>query len=180
MEAFSTCMNCKDMYLKDISRYGSHPNRYIKSFHWYFRKSQNEKNKILSLYYKLMYKLTIQKRGLEIDYRTVVGKGLYLGHAYNITINPLAILGDNINIHKGVTIGQENRGQRQGTPVLGNKVWIGVNATIVGKVTIGDDVLIAPNSYVNCDVPSHSIVFGNPCVIKHRENATEGYINNIV
>lgn len=71
-------------------------------------------------------------------------------------------------------------GGRQGTPVIGNEVWIGINAAIVGKVTIGDDVLIAPNSYVNCDVPSHSIVFGNPCIIKHRENATEGYINRRV
>ena len=71
-------------------------------------------------------------------------------------------------------------GGRQGTPVIGNEVWIGINAAIVGNVTIGDDILIAPNSYVNCDVPSHSIVFGNPCIIKHRENATEGYINRKV
>ena len=53
-----------------------------------------------------------------------------------------------------------------------------MNATIVGKIVIGDDVLIAPNSYVNCDVPSHSIVFGNPCIIKSREGATCGYVNN--
>ena len=83
-------------------------------------------------------------------------------------------------MHKGVTIGQENRGKRRGTPVIGNKVWIGVNATIVGKITIGDDVLIAPNTYVNCDIPSHSVVFGNPCIIKHRDNATEEYIDNVV
>lgn len=71
-------------------------------------------------------------------------------------------------------------GGRQGAPVIGNEVWIGINAAIVGKITIRDDVLIAPNSYVNCDVPSHSIVFGNPCIIKHRENATEGYIDRRV
>ncbi len=57
---------------------------------------------------------------------------------------------------------------------------MGINATIVGKITIGDDVMIAPNSFVNCDVPSHSIVYGNPCVIRPKENATEGYINNKV
>lgn len=57
---------------------------------------------------------------------------------------------------------------------------MGINSTIVGAITIGDDVLIAPNSYVNCDVPSHSVVFGNPCVIKHKENATESYIENKV
>lgn len=70
-------------------------------------------------------------------------------------------------------------GGRKGVPKIDNKVWIGINACIVGNVTIGDDVLIAPNSYVNCDVPAHSVVFGNPCVIKHRDNATEDYINNI-
>jgi len=66
---------------------------------------------------------------------------------------------------------------RKGAPTIGNEVWIGVNATIVGKISIGNDVLIAPNTYVNCDIPSHSIVFGNPCIIKHNDRATEGYIN---
>ena len=81
----------------------------------------------------------------------------------------------NCNLHKGVVIGRENRGERN---TIGNRVWIGINAAVVGRIIIGDDVLIAPNSYVNCDVPSHSVVFGNPCQIKHRDNATEGYINN--
>lgn len=77
-------------------------------------------------------------------------------------------------------IGQTNRGARIGTPIIGDRVWIGINSAIVGNVTIGDDVLIAPNSFVNVDVPSHSVVFGNPCVIKHRDWATQGYVNNIV
>ena len=42
-------------------------------------------------------------------------------------------------------------GGRQETPVIGNEVWIGINAVGVGKITIGDDVMIAPNSYVNCE-----------------------------
>lgn len=75
-------------------------------------------------------------------------------------------------------IGQQNRGKYKGIPTIGNNVWIGINAAIVGKITIGDDLLIAPNSFVNCDVPSHSVVFGNPCIIKHRDYATEGYINH--
>ena len=54
--------------------------------------------------------------------------------------------------------------------------WL--NATIVGKIMIGDDVMICPNSFVNRDVPSHSIVIGNPCKVLPRENATEGYIDN--
>lgn len=101
-----------------------------------------------------------------------------MGHPYCITINPNATIGQNCNIHKGVTIGQENRGKREGVPRISDEVWIGINATIVGAVHIGTDVLIAPNTYVNCDIPDHSVVFGNPCIIKHRENATEGYIDN--
>lgn len=60
-------------------------------------------------------------------------------------------------------------------------MWIGINSTIVGNIKIGDDVLIAPNTFVNKDIPSHSIVFGNPCVIKpftDSSKATESYINN--
>lgn len=109
-----------------------------------------------------------------------MGGGIYIGHAYNITINARAKIGRNCNIHKGIVIGQANRGARKGYPVIGDRVWIGINSAIVGKVTIGEDVLIAPNSFVNVDVPSHSVVFGNPCIIKHRDWATEGYVNNTV
>ena len=115
---------------------------------------------------------------VEISSATQIGDGLYIGHPWCITINPRAIIGKNCNIHKGVTIGQENRGDRKGVPVIGDCVWIGVNATIVGKITIGNDVLIAPNSFVNRDVPSHSVVFGNPCVIKHKTEATADYVGN--
>lgn len=118
--------------------------------------------------------------GLEIPGQATIGEGFYIGHAYGITVNPDAVIGRNCNIHKGVTIGQENRGKRKGAPVLGDCVWLDVNSTVVGAVTIGDDVLIAPNSYVNCDVPSHSIVIGNPCRIIPRDNATEGYVNKRV
>ena len=169
---------------KDIKPSGGggktvHIRGYIKIFHYYFRKYQTAKNPILKKYYRFRYSYHCKKHHLEIPSKVNIGAGLYLGHAYCITINEKAVLGENCNIHKGVTIGQENRGARKGVPTIGNKVWIGINATIVGKITIGDDVLIAPNSYVNRDIPSHSIVFGNPCIIKYRENATENYINNV-
>lgn len=145
-------------------------------FLYFFRKAQSTNSKIMKKIYRRLMKPYQKIHGLEISDKLQIGGGLYIGHAYNITINPEAIIGKNVNIHKGVTIGQENRGKRKGCPVIRDRVWIGVNATIVGAVTIGEDVLIAPNSYINCDVPSHSIVYGNPCIIKHRDNATEGYI----
>ncbi|MBQ4099827.1 MAG: serine acetyltransferase [Clostridia bacterium] len=168
------------MYDGDMHRYG--PNgiqRFCRKFSYYLRKTSSCKNKVLQKYYHLRFRLICNKHGIEISPYTRIGKGLYIGHPYNITINKNAILGKNVNIHKGVTIGQENRGTRKGTPTIGNEVWIGINSTIVGNITIGDDVLIAPNSYVNCNVPSHSIVIGNPCKIIPKDNATEHYINNL-
>lgn len=132
----------------------------------------------ISLMFRALHRIFCFLYKVEIAWNTKIGPGLYIGHPYCITINPKAVIGKNCNIHRGVLIGQENRGRRKGTPVIGDCVWIGINSTLVGKITIGDDVLIAPNSYVNCDIPSHSVVFGNPCIIKHRENATENYINH--
>ena len=80
----------------------------------------------------------------------------------------------------GCVIGQCNTGKYKGTPIIGDNVFIGANSVIVGGITIGEDVLISPNSFVNFDIPNHSIVIGNPGRIHFRENATEGYINNKV
>ena len=148
--------------------------------YWYRKITASTPPRLLKYVYKLMLRITRVAYKCEISTSSRIGAGLYIGHPYCITINPAVTIGRNCNIHKGVTIGQENRGRRKGVPVIGDKVWMGVNSTIVGKITVGDDVLIAPNTYVNCDIPSHSVVFGNPCIIKPRENATEGYINNTI
>ena len=171
--------NWKQHYQNDLRRYGNKKiNKSTKQFLKYFRKCQFPSNKLFSLIDRFFFEKIKNKLCIEISRSTTIGDGLYIGHPYGITINAKSIIGNNCNIHKGVLIGQENRGKRQGTPTIGNEVWIGINAAIVGKINIGNDVLIAPNSYVNCDVPSHSIVFGNPCVIKRKENATANYVNN--
>lgn len=171
----------QELFAGDLARFGSDDiEKWTRRFLYYFRKVSTCSNPYLLRYYEFRYNRICEKRGIEIPRTVEMGKGLYIGHFYNVTINPLAKLGQNINIHKGVTIGQESRGKREGVPTIGNQVWIGTNAIVIGNITIGDDVLIAPNSFVNFDVPSHSIVLGNPAKIIHRENATEGYINNTV
>ena len=102
------------------------------------------------------------------------------GHPYNITIAEGVTIGKNVNVHKGVTIGRENRGTRLGVPIIGYKVFIGINATIIGNIRIGNDVMIAPNSFVNFDVPDHSIVIGNPAKVIKKVDATIGYVNYLV
>ena len=170
----------KIMYRADLSRYKGKPDLYLKLFHFFYRKAIYSNYFVVRFVCKIIFRFWANLRGLEFTTIEQIGEGLYIGHPYNITINQNAKIGSNCNIHKGVVIGQVNRGARKGCPTIGDRVWIGINSAIVGKVSIGDDVLIAPNSFVNVDVPSHSIVFGNPCVIKHRVGATEGYVNNCV
>ena len=131
-----------------------------------------------SFFNRLLLKLYGRKYGNEISPDATIGKGVYLGHAYNITVADGCVLGDNVNLHKGCTIGRETRGVRKGCPTIGNLVYIGVNATVIGNIKIGNDVMIAPGSFVNFDVPDHSIVIGNPGKIISRPNATADYISN--
>lgn len=145
-----------------------------------FRKTQDASNIISRVFYKLKLNKISKKTSIQIPSSVKIGEGFYIGHLGRIIINPKVVLGKNINIATGVTIGQENRGKRKGVPAIGDNVWIGTNAVIVGNITIGNDVLIAPLSYVNFDVPDHSIVIGNPAKIIERKNATEGYINRTV
>ena len=143
-----------------------------------FRKANNCRFAPLKLYYTVRLKLMSYKTQIQIPARTQIGEGFYIGHTGRVIIHPDAKLGKNINVSTGVTIGHENRGKRKGAPTLEGNCWVGTNAVIVGNVHIGEDVLIAPLTFVNFDVPAHSIVIGNPAKIIHRENATEGYVHN--
>lgn len=134
----------------------------------------------MGIFYRIKLNSLSNKSGIQIPTDTKIGKGFFIAHFGSIIINPAVVMGENINIAPGVVIGKANRGDKNGVPVIGSRVWIGANSIIVGKVVIGDDVVIAPGAYVNMDVPSHSIVLGNPGVIHSRDNATEGYINNQV
>lgn len=117
------------------------------------------------------------KYGFQIPIQTTIGKGFQFLHFGNIVFNPAAIIGKNCTIAQGVLIGQSNRG----VPNIGNCVWIGANAILVGDITIGNNVLIAPGSYVNIDVPENSLVMGNPCVIFPKTSSIiDGYIVNKV
>lgn len=128
-------------------------------------------------FFKIALRGYTYKFGFQIGGK--IGEGFYIGHFGTVIVSVNSSIGKNCNIAPGVTIGASRRGEKKGAPKLGNFVWIGTNAVLVGNIQIGSDVLIAPGAYVNFDVPDHSIVIGNPGKITFRENATEGYINNV-
>ena len=113
------------------------------------------RNKIVFAFYRFIYQRYKIKYMMDIPARLKIGKGLRIEHIGGIVINPNAELGENITLLNGVLIGAQNRGNKKGFPTIGNYVWIGTNAIIVGNIHIGNNVLIAPGAYVNFDVPDN-------------------------
>lgn len=146
----------------------------------YFMRMSKSGPIALRWFYRLMFKHYMCKFGIQTHWSLNVGKGFYIGHFGSIIIGAGAIIGDNCNINQGVTIGIENRGERKGSPTIGDRVWIGANSVVVGKIVIGNNVLIAPLTFVNFDVPDNSIVAGNPAKIIPNLHATETYICNTI
>ncbi|MEI3162537.1 MAG: serine acetyltransferase [Lachnospirales bacterium] len=141
-----------------------------------YRKCQAYRNTLWGDIAFIKLKKLSEKTGIGLNDNLNIGKGLVIGHWGRIVMNTVAEFGNEIMLTHNVTIGRDVRGKRKGSPKIGNRVCIRSNSTVVGNITIGDDVLIAPNTFVNFDVPSHSVVIGNPATIHHRDNATEGHL----
>ncbi len=146
---------------------------------WRLTKYYKEQNKICRfIYHRLKLHRLSLKYGISIPYSTDIGPGFYIGHCGNIFVSGGAQIGSNVNLSQGVTIGYANGGKSKGYPKIGNNVWIGANSVVVGGIEIEDDVMIAPNTFVNFSVPSHSIVVSEKCAIKNKNDATEFYVQN--
>jgi len=173
----------------DLYRYNPHPYSFFgllkglrsHGFRYMFlmRLTALSSNSMQRFFYRILLRHYVFKYGFQIPFNTTIGGGFHISHFGLVIINDQVVIGENCNINQGVTIGQSNRGQRKGCPTIGDRVWIGANAVIVGKISIGNDVLIAPGAYVNIDIPSHSIVIGNPCRIIPKDEATSEYICNV-
>lgn len=116
------------------------------------------------------------KYGISISFRTQIGSGLYISHNGGIVINSHAIIGKNCNISHQVTLGVANRGKRKGYPIIGNNVYIGPGAKVIGNIHVGNNVAIGANCVVTKDVPDNSVVVGIPGQIISSEGS-QGYIN---
>lgn len=145
-----------------------------------YRKYQVNKGNIWGYYYNRKLQRNALKTGIDFLGNPYIGEGFIIGHWGRIVINGNARFGNEIMLTHNVTIGRDVRGAREGFPTIGNKVCIRTNSTVVGNITIGDDVLIAPNTFVNFDVPSHSVVVGNPANIHHRDNATYKHLGSFL
>jgi serine O-acetyltransferase len=124
---------------------------------------------IFHLIYWLLSKPVIRLSGVDINARQKIGKGFVIHNFSNIVVDAASI-GEGLTLNQGVTIGPDWR--NNGKPRLGNNVFVGSGAIILGDITIGDDVVIAANAVITRNIDPKCVVAGNPgMVIKKNLNS---------
>ncbi|MEL1135403.1 serine O-acetyltransferase [Desulfitobacterium sp. THU1] len=107
--------------------------------------------------------------GIEIHPGAKIGQGLFIDHGMGVVIGETAEVGDNVTIYQGVTLGGTGKEKGKRHPTIGNNVFIGSGAKILGSVKIGDNVKIGAGSVVTKPVPGNTTVVGVPgkVVVQH-------------
>lgn len=104
----------------------------------------------------------VKKYGIEIHPGATIGKGLFIDHGHGVVIGETAVIGDNVTIYQGVTLGGTGKEHGKRHPSIGNNVMISAGAKILGSFTVGDDSKIGAGSVVLREVPPNSTVVGIP------------------
>src|SRR6185437_11732293 len=103
--------------------------------------------------------------GIEIHPAAKLGKGVFIDHGMGVVIGETAEVGDNCTIYQGVTLGGTSLAHGKRHPTLGRNVTVGVNAAVLGAITLGDNVKVGGGSVVVKDVPANATVVGVPARI---------------
>lgn len=131
--------------------------RYLKVLRKY--EYYSNKNSIVKYYYRYLHRRFGLKYHLAIPINKV-GFGLYIPHIEGGVIINCEKIGNNCIINSGVVVG--HKGNNDLVPSIGNNVTLSVGCKIIGKIKIGNNVLVAPNAVVINDIPDNSIVVGIP------------------
>lgn len=112
----------------------------------------------------------VRKTGIEIHPGARIGKGLFIDHGNGVIIGETTIIGDNVTLYQGVTLGGTGKEHGKRHPTIGNNVMISAGAKVLGSFTIGDNSKIGAGSVVLSEVPPGSTVVGVPGRVVKRRN----------
>jgi serine O-acetyltransferase len=126
--------------------------------------------RVLFIGARLAHRVTTQRAGVDLPWNVTAGPGLCINHGWGLVVSPGAIIGSNVTLFHGVTIGRRDR---IGTdtraepeyPTIEDDVWIGPNAIVVGAVTVGTGTRVGGGAFVAMSVPPHCVVGGNPAQV---------------
>ena len=118
--------------------------------------------------------------GIEIHPGAVIGKRLFIDHGMGVVIGETSIIGDDVTMYQGVTLGGTGKEKGKRHPNIGNNVVIGTGAKILGNITVGDNSYIGANAVVLKDVPPNSTVVGVPGrITKQSGKKLDEYLDHI-
>lgn len=139
------------------------------------------------LHYRLAHKLYLKKHyfwarlvsqrgarktGIEIHPGAQIGNGFFIDHGNGVIIGETTIIGNNVTLYQGVTLGGTGKEQGKRHPTVGNNVMISAGAKILGSFAIGDNSKIGAGSVVLEEVPPNSTVVGVPGRVVKRNNVS--------
>ena len=113
---------------------------------------------------------TVRKTGIEIHPGATIGKGLFIDHGHGVIIGETTIIGDNVTLYQGVTLGGTGKEQGKRHPTIGNNVMISAGAKVLGSFTVGENSKIGAGSVVLSEVPPNCTVVGVPGRVVKRDN----------
>ena len=112
--------------------------------------------------------------GVEIHPGAVIGRRFFIDHGMGVVIGETAVIGDDVMLYHGVTLGGKSVRREKRHPTLGDRVTVGANATILGPVTVGSDSSVGAGAVVVRDAPAGSILVGIPARdLAHRGGGAE-------
>ncbi len=111
---------------------------------------------------RLLSQISRWMTGIEIHPGAKIGKRLFIDHGMGVVIGETSIIGDDVLLYQGVTLGGTGLEKGKRHPTIGNNVVVGGGAKILGNITIGDNSYIGANAVVIKDVPANSTVVGVP------------------
>lgn len=117
---------------------------------------------------RLLSNISRRLTGIEIHPAARIGQGLFIDHGMGVVIGETAIVGNDVTLYHGVTLGGTSLDKKKRHPTVGDRVTIGAGAKILGDILIGDDSRIGANAVVVKNVPPNSVVVGIPGQIVHR------------
>lgn len=108
--------------------------------------------------------------GIEIHPAAIIGEGIFIDHGMGVVIGETTIIGDNVTIYQGATLGGTGKETGKRHPTIGNNVIISTGAMILGPFTVGDNAKIGAGAVVLREVPPNSTVVGIPGRVVKRDN----------
>jgi len=122
----------------------------------------------LKLPARLLSQITRFWTGVEIHPVAQIGRRVFIDHGMGVVVGETAIIGDDVTLYQGVTLGGTGKEEGKRHPTLRNGVFVGNNANILGNITIGENSRVGAGSVVVRDVPPDSTVVGVPAHIVYQ------------